>query len=152
IQAGNTLAVYAYARDFKEKLATGTLYAVDNQVDPTTGTVKLKAVFENEDNLLFPNQFVNARLLVDTKRDAVVVPSAAVQRGPNSTFVYVVQPDDKVELRTVVTGETEAAMTAIVTGLVPGEIVVTDGIDKLQKDSKVTTRSAEDEKGNKPTG
>ena len=119
---------------------TGKLAAIDSQVDVTTGTVRLKAVFENEDGMLFPNQFVNARLLVDTQRDAVVVPAAAVQRGPNSTFVYVIRPDETAELRDVVTGPTEGAETAIVTGLVAGEVVVTDGIDKLNPDAKVSSK------------
>jgi multidrug efflux system membrane fusion protein len=141
--AGKTLTVYAYDRGFSTRLATGNLYAIDNQVDATTGTVKFKAVFENEDNMLFPNQFVNARLLVDTLHDAVIVPSAAVQRGPNGMFVYVVQPDDKVHMQTVVTGEAEGSDTAIATGLVPGDVVVTDGIDKLKEGSAITTQEKE---------
>jgi membrane fusion protein, multidrug efflux system len=126
------LTVDAYDRDFKTKLASGKLAAIDNQVDPTTGTLRLKAVFENEDQLLFPNQFVNARLLVDTKREAIVVPSAAVQRGPTSTFVYVVRPDEYVDKRDVVMGPSEGNETSIESGLTVGEVVVTDGIDKLQ--------------------
>ena len=146
VNEGETLTVEAYDRGFTTKLATGKLYATDSQVDVTTGTIKLKAVFDNEDLLLFPNQFVNARLLVDTIHNAVIVPSAAVQHGPNGDFVYVVQSDDKVDLRTVVTGHEEAGKRAIVTGLVPGEIVVTDGIDKLKKGSEVTTLEKEREK------
>jgi len=159
-QSGQPLAVDAYDRDFKTRLASGKLLAIDNQVDSTTGTVRLKAVFDNEDGLLFPNQFVNARLLVDTKRDAIVVPSAAVQRGPNSIFVYVVQPDDTVELRTIKPGIVEGAETAIESGLSPGEIVVTEGVDKLQTGTQITTREKEKEKdkaagasaANKPAG
>lgn len=145
-QSGQPLAVDAYDRDFKTRLASGKLLAIDNQVDSTTGTVRLKAVFDNEDGLLFPNQFVNARLLVDTKRDAIVVPSAAVQRGPNSIFVYVVQPDDTVELRTIKPGIVEGAETAIESGLSPGEIVVTEGVDKLQTGTQITTRDKEKDK------
>ena len=145
-QSGQPLAVDAYDRDFKTRLASGKLLAIDNQVDSTTGTVRLKAVFDNEDGLLFPNQFVNARLLVDTKRDAIVVPSAAVQRGPNSIFVYVVQPDDTVELRTIKPGIVEGAETAIESGLSPGEIVVTEGVDKLQTGTQITTREKEKDK------
>ena len=148
------LVVDAYDRDFKMKLASGKLAAFDNQVDPTTGTLRLKAVFENEDHLLFPNQFVNARLLVDTKRDAIVVPSAAVQRGPASTFVYVVRPDEYVDLRNVVIGPAEGNETSIESGLTVGELVVTDGIDKLQpwKDkehpgTKVSVRDKDNDKG-----
>lgn len=133
------LVVTAFDRNFKTKLALGKLSAIDNQVDATTGTVRLKAVFDNEDGLLFPNQFVNARLLVDTKKDAIVVPTAAVQRGPNFSFVYVVQEDETVELRTVTVGMSEGAETAIESGLTPGEVVVTEGLDKLQKGTKITT-------------
>jgi membrane fusion protein, multidrug efflux system len=138
-----TLTVDAFDRDFKTNLASGKLMAIDNQVDPTTGTVRLKAMFENEDGLLFPNQFVNARLHVDTKRDAIMVPSAAVQRGPTSMFVYVVQADETVELRNVVIGPTEGAETSIESGLAAGEIVVTEGLDKLQPGAKITTREKE---------
>ena len=136
----------AYDRGFNTRLATGKLNAIDNQVDATTGTVKFKAEFDNEDNMLFPNQFVNARLLVDTLHDAIIVPSAAVQRGPNGMFVYVVQPDDKVHMQTVVTGEAEGSDTAVATGLVPGDVVVTDGIDKLKEGSEITTQEKEREK------
>ena len=140
MREGDSLTVDAFDRDFKTKLAAGKLAAIDNQVDPTTGTVRLKAMFENEDGLLFPNQFVNARLHLDTKRDAIVVPSAAVQRGPTAMFVYVVQPDESVELRNVVIGPTEGAETSIESGLATGDIVVTEGLDKLQPGAKITTR------------
>ena len=139
---GRVLEVDAYDRDFKLKLASGTLAAIDNQVDPQTGTVRLKAVFPNEDGLLFPNQFVNARLLVETKSNVLVVPSAAVQRRPASPFVYVVQADETVELRSVVIGPTEGIETSIISGLELGEAVVTEGIDKLQPKAKVSLREA----------
>lgn len=138
--AGEPLEVQAYDRDFKLKLATGKLLAIDNQVDATTGTVRLKSEFPNEDGMLFPNQFVNARLLVDTKRDAIIVPTAAVQRGPATMFVYVVKSDETVELRNVVPGPAEGGETSIESGLEPGEIVVTDGLDKLQPKAKVAPR------------
>jgi multidrug efflux system membrane fusion protein len=141
VNAGQSLVVEAWDRDFKDKLATGTLLAVDNQVDATTGTVKLKAVFKNEDKLLFPNQFVNARLLISRLPDAILVPSAGVQRGPNSTFSYVVKPDNTVEMRTVVIGPTEGDQTAIESGLMPGDVVVTDGVDKLQSGTTVEIRN-----------
>jgi len=144
---GRTLAVDAYDRDFKRKLAAGKLLAIDNQVDSMTGTVRLKAVFENEDNMLFPNQFVNARLLVDVKRDATIAPAAAVQRGPDSTFVYVVQSDETVELRKVATGPVEGDQVSIESGLSAGEVVVTDGVDKLQPGAKVVLRER-----NSPSG
>ena len=140
INAGKTLSVDAYNRDMKTKLASGVLTALDNQVDTLTGTVKLKAKFENDDHMLFPNQFVNARLLVDTKRDAVIVPSPSVQQGPNGTFVYVVGPESTVEVRNVVVGPTEGDETAIESGLSPGDVVVVDGVDKLQKGTKVAVR------------
>lgn len=133
-------SVEAFDRNFTTRLATGKLLAVDNQVDATTGTVKIKAIFENQDNMLFPNQFVNARLLVDTRHDVAIAPTAAIQRGPNSNFVWVVKPDNGVELRTVVLGPTEGDQTAINSGLAANEVVVTDGVDKLNAKSKVTVR------------
>jgi membrane fusion protein, multidrug efflux system len=140
LKTAKTLVVEAFDRDFHTKLATGTLLAIDNQVDTTTGTVRLKAIFQNEDNMLFPNQFVNARLLVDTKHQAVLIPSAAVQRGPDSTFVYVVKPDSTVELRNIETGPAEGDVTTVESGIGPGEVVVTDGVDKLTAGAKVAAR------------
>ena len=140
ILAGEKLPVDAFDRNFQTKLASGTLEAIDNQVDVTTGTVRLKAVFPNENSLLFPNQFVNARLLVDTLQQAVTVPSAAVQRGPDMTYAYVVKPDSTVDLRNIVIGATDGDRTAIESGLSPNDIVVIDGVDKLQKGSKVVAR------------
>jgi multidrug efflux system membrane fusion protein len=137
---GHGLVVDAYDREFRTKLASGTLLALDNQVDVTTGTVKLKAIFPNEDNMLFPNQFVNARLRVDTLDGAVIAPSAAVQRGPEGMFAYVVKPDSTVELRKIEIGPVEGDSTAIVRGLTTGDTVVTDGVDKLQPGSKVAIR------------
>jgi membrane fusion protein, multidrug efflux system len=140
INTGEELEVDAYDREFKMKLATGKLWAIDNQVDSTTGTVRIKAVFENKDNMLFPNQFVNARLLVDTRHDAVIVASAAVQRGPDSTFVYVVTAESKVDLRNVVMGPSEGDQTIVESGLAAGETVVIDGVDKLQPGMQVAAR------------
>lgn len=142
IRDGGELRVDAYDRGFTTKLASGKLLAADNQVDSATGTLRLKAVIEKDASVLFPNQFVNTRLLVDTKVDSTVVPSAAVQRGPNSTFVYVVKSDDTVELRDVTIGPTEGAETSIEDGLAPGEVVVTEGLDKLQAGAKVAPRDA----------
>lgn len=144
MQAEGTLLVEAYDRELRTRLATGQLMAIDNQVDPTNGTVKLKAQFDNDDGLLFPNQFVNVRLLVDTERNALVIPSAAVQRGPKGMFVYVVGEDDIVELRDVVIGPVEGGLTSIKSGLSPGEIVVTSGLDRLRPKSKVAPKSAAD--------
>lgn len=136
---GGQIVVEAFDRSFRELLATGTLSALDNQVDPTTGTLRLKAVFPNENGSLFPNQFVNARLTVDTLREVMVVSTAAIQRGPSSTFVYLVKSDDTVEVRPVQTGPSEGDQTVIESGLAPGDLVVTDGVDKLMPGTKVNT-------------
>jgi multidrug efflux system membrane fusion protein len=144
------LVVAAYDRDFTTKLADGTLLAIDNQVDSTTGTLRLKAIFEENAGALFPNQFVNARLLVDTKVGATVVPSPAVQRGPNSHFVYVVKADNSVEQREVVPGPTEGAETAIEKGLEPDEVVVIEGLDKLQRTSTVAPRDVNAKRAETP--
>jgi multidrug efflux system membrane fusion protein len=142
LAAGRRLVTEAYDRELKTKIATGTLLAVDNQIDPTTGTVRLKAVFSNEKNELFPNQFVNARLLVDTIKGTVLIPTAALQRSPQSTFVYVIKPDSAVEMRPVDVQLTEGDDAAIRKGLAAGENVVTDGVDKLQPGSKVAVAGA----------
>lgn len=138
------LPVEAYNRDFRTRLATGSLLAIDNQVDAATGTVKLKAVFPNEDQTLFPNQFVNARLLVERLTDVTVVPAVAVQRGPDSSFVYVVQSDSTAALRPVRTGPAQGELVAIVEGIEPGELVVTDGIDKISNKARIAVRSPAD--------
>ncbi len=142
MRPGQPLTVEAYDRNLKQKLATGTLLTIDNQIDPNTGTVKCKAVFPNEDNTLFPNQFVNARALVDTKKDASIVPAAAVQRSPQGTFVYVVKDDTTVEMRNIVVGPSEGDEVAVESGLAPGEVVVIEGVDKLQRGMKVAARMA----------
>ncbi len=150
MRTGQPFVVEAYDRNLTKKLATGTLLTIDNQIDPNTGTVKCKAVFPNEDTALFPNQFVNARALVDTKKDASIVPSAAVQRSPQGTFVYVVKDDSTVEMRNIVLGPTEGDDVTIDKGLAPGEVVVIEGVDKLQRGMKVAARMAGDSnaKGN----
>lgn len=131
------LEVDAFSRDNQTKLATGTLTTINNQIDQTTGTVKLKAVFDNQDGLLWPNQFVNARLLLDVKKNAVVIPAAAIQRGVQGTFVFVVGQDNTAQIRQVKIGVTDGNLIAVDSGLTPGEQVVTDGQDKLQAGSKV---------------
>ncbi|WP_291270760.1 MdtA/MuxA family multidrug efflux RND transporter periplasmic adaptor subunit [Geothrix sp.] len=131
------LPVEAWDRDLKARLAAGTLAAIDNQVDPATGTVRLKALFGNDDRTLFPNQFVNARLLVDTLRGVVIVPTEAVQRSPQGSFVYVVKTDSTVEMRPVEILATDGGETALKKGLTGGETVVTDGIEKLRPGSKI---------------
>ncbi|MBS0261761.1 MAG: MdtA/MuxA family multidrug efflux RND transporter periplasmic adaptor subunit, partial [Planctomycetes bacterium] len=150
MNAGRELVVEAYNRDFKTRLAVGKLTAIDNQVDATTGTLRFKADFENQDHMLFPNQFVNIRLLIDTWKDSLIVPTAAVQRGPSGTFVYVLQADDTVDLRPIKVGHTEGSETLVQSGLEPGEMIVTDGLDKLKKDAKVTTSDKDQTTDAKP--
>src|SRR2546426_1821875 len=137
LRSGERLPVEAYDRVQKVKLATGALLTVDNQIDPSTGTVKLKAQFPNEDGGLFPNQFVNVRMLLDTRRDATHVPSAAVVRGGQGTFVYVIKEDKTVELRKVGVGIAEGDSVSIESGLAPGERVVVEGSDRLRDGAKV---------------
>lgn len=144
MQSGAPLPVDAYDREQKTRLASGTLLTVDNQIDPTTGTVKLKAQFANDDGKMFPNQFVNVRMLVDTLRGATTVPSSAVQRGVQGVFVYVVGADNTVALRLIDAGPVEGENTAVRSGIRPGELVVVDGTDRLRAGAKVepTTREA----------
>ncbi|HTS02635.1 MAG TPA: efflux RND transporter periplasmic adaptor subunit, partial [Thermoanaerobaculia bacterium] len=139
LRQGHRLEVDAFDRDLRHEIATGTLETLDNQIDPTTGTVKLKAIFANEDDALFPNQFVNPRLLIDTLKGVVLVPNAAIQRGAQSPFVFVVKEDQTVEARPVVVRLTEGDTTAVSRGLAAGETVVTEGVDRLQAGSKVET-------------
>ena len=143
LKTGDTLAVDAFDREQKNKLATGTLLTVDNQIDPNTGTIRLKAVFPNEDGALFPNQFVNARLLLEVKRGITIVPSAAVQRGTNGTFVYIVSENRTVAIRPVVLGTSDGEQTSIESGLSPSELVVVDGAEKLRDGSTVDVRNDE---------
>jgi len=140
LKSGERLPVEAYDREMKQRLAVGSLLTVDNQIDPTTGTVRLKAIFSNEKNELFPNQFVNARLLVDVRRDATVVPAPAIQRGPQGTFVYVVKADRTATVRMITVGEIQGGETSIKSGLSPGELIVVDGADRLREGTKVDLR------------
>jgi len=142
LHAGKTLAVEAWDREQKNKLADGQLLSIDNQIDPNTGTLRLKAQFPNEDGALFPNQFVNAKLLVDMRRDSTLVPMAGVQRSPDGTFVFVVKDDHTVEMRPVQLGITEGDAAAIDKGLRPGETVVIEGADSLRDGSRVEPREA----------
>lgn len=135
------LEVDAYSRDDQTKLTTGELLTIDNEIDQTTGTGRLKAVFDNKSDELWPNQFVNVHLLLNVLKDSTVVPAAAVQRGPQGTFAYVVKSDSTVEVRPVTVQMTQNNISAISKGLTPGEIVVTDGQDKLQAGSKVEARN-----------
>jgi multidrug efflux system membrane fusion protein len=141
MKAGRELPADAYDRSLRHKVASGSLMTIDNQIDQTTGTVKFKAVFANKENALFPNQFVNARLLVDTAHNVILVPNAAIQHSPQSAFVYVVKPNNTVDARNVQIQGTEGEQTAIASGLSAGDTVVTDGVDKLQPGARVVTRA-----------
>jgi len=140
--ANGTLEVDAFSRDDQTKLATGKLLTIDNQIDQTTGTGRLKAVFDNKDNALWPNQFVNARLLLETQKNSTTIPAAAIQRGPRGTYVFVVKPDNTVDVRDVTLGFTQDNVSVIASGIAPSDVVVTDGQDKLQQGSKIETRPA----------
>ncbi|MDO9427448.1 MAG: MdtA/MuxA family multidrug efflux RND transporter periplasmic adaptor subunit [Methylobacterium sp.] len=148
LRAGAKLAVSAYDRGDANVLATGTLDTVDNQIDTTTGTVKLRALFDNADDALFPNQFVNAKLTVDTVRQAPIVPTAAILRGTPGTYVYLLQGDDKVVVRPITLGEAAGARTAVTAGLSVGDRVVVDGTDRLREGASV--RITDD--GTRPPG
>jgi multidrug efflux system membrane fusion protein len=137
-KSGHVLPVEAWDRELKHKLATGVLLAIDNQIDPSTGTIRMRAQFANEDAALYPNQFVNVRLLVDTLHGTVLIPTAAIQRSPQSTYVYVVKPDSTVEMRTVDVQLTEGDTTSVQKGVSSGEVVVVDGVDKLQPGTLVS--------------
>ncbi len=137
LKDGATLEATAYDRNNSTKLATGKLISVDNQIDPTTGTVKIRAQFDNADYSLFPDQFVNIRLLVDTLHDVTIIPNAAIQRGNPATFVYVVQPDSTVKVQAVTLGQIDGDNISITDGLNPGDTVVVDGADKLRDGAKV---------------
>jgi multidrug efflux system membrane fusion protein len=140
LRAGQHLPVQAFDRDFKVRLATGTLQTIDNTIDQSTGTSKLKATFDNNDNALFPNQFVNVRLLIETKRNSVIIPAAAVQRGPQGTFTYVVGEGKKAEIRPISVGTTEGNDVQIEKGLEVSELVIVDGADKLQDGSRMDVK------------
>jgi len=144
LNAGETLKVDAFDREQKKRLAIGTLLTVDNQIDPNTGTVRLKAVFPNEDGALFPNQFVNARLLLEVKQGVTIVPAVAVQRGAKGTFVYVVNDDRTVTVRPVAIGASQGEDASINSGLATEELVVVDGTEKLREGSKVEIRNQGD--------
>ncbi len=134
------LTVEAFDREMKQNLAAGELATVDNQIDPATGTVKLKAFFANRNSELFPNQFVNARLLLDVKKDAIIIPSAALQRNPQGAFVFVLRPDKTVAMRAVKIGITQGGEATVVEGLAVGEQVVVEGAERLREGSKVEVK------------
>jgi len=135
-----TLEVDAFSRDDQTKLASGKLLTIDNQIDPSTGTAKLKAVFDNKDSQLWPNQFVNSDLLLETRKNSIVVPTAAILRGPQGPFVYTVNPDKTVQDKAVTIALTQGDVTVVTDGVSPGDTVVTDGQDKLQRGSHIEPR------------
>lgn len=138
LRAVGSLPVDAWNSSNTQKIASGTVSTLDSQIDTSTGTVRLRAIFTNEDEHLFPNQFVNARLLVDTLHNAIIVPSNALQTGPNGQFVYVVKSDNTVDVRNVKPGITDGTRTVVASGLAAGDRVVTDGTDHLRAGAKIT--------------
>lgn len=136
-RSGTPVPVDAYDREGRTKITTGALAAIDNQIDTATGTVRLKASFPNKDGALYPNQFVNARILIDVLHDAVLAPAEAIQRGPQGAFVYVVKSDKTIQMRRITVGPTEGGAIAVRSGLGPGEVVVVDGAEKVQDGARV---------------
>jgi len=152
VYAGETLQVEAYDRAQTRKIATGHLLATDNQIDTTTGTNRLKAVFENKDNALFPNQFVNASLLMETLRGVTVIPSAALQRSPKGTYVYLVKEDQTVTVRWVKLGPSEGDKISIQEGITPGDLVVVEGAERLREGSSVDVQKQGTDSSTKGNG
>ncbi len=151
MRAGQSLRVEAWDRELKNKIAVGTLATYDNQIDQTTGTLKLRAVFDNKDGSLFPNQFVNARLLVEQKNGVTLIPGAGVQRNSQNIFVYIVKPDQTVTVKTITVGVTEGDQTEVTSGVQPNDVIVTDGVDKLQEGSRVNARIPGEKQPDQPS-
>ena len=143
LAAGQHLSAEAWDRANTAKIGTGTLVTVDNQIDPTTGSLRLRADFDNSANRLFPNQFVNVRLLVEQKHGVTLVSSAVIQRTTSSTYVYVVKPDRTVTVRQITVGVTEGDDTEITSGIAPGDVLVMTGVDKLQEGTQVNVQMAD---------
>jgi len=141
LRAGHVLAVDAFDRAQTKKIASGTLASLDNQIDPATGTVKFKAIFTNDDESLFPNQFVNARLLVKTLTNTTLLPNTVIQRNADSAFVYLLKPDQTVAMQTITVGTTDGNVSAV-EGIDPGTEVVADNFNKLTDGAKITVRPA----------
>ena len=157
LNAGQHLEADAYDRGDTKKLATGSLVSVDNQIDPTTGTLRLRAVFDNKDNMLFPNQFVNVHLLVEEKTGVTLIPTAAIQRTSSTEYVYIVKPDSTVTVSNVTEGVTQGGDTEIKSGVTPGDVVVMTGVDRLLEGSAVRAQVGDDQQsggaaGKKGTG
>ncbi len=134
---GKSLSVEAWDRGNKQLITTGTLLSLDNQIDTATGTIKLKARFTNQDNQLFPNQFVNAKIKVDTLDNAIVIPAAAIQTGNNENFVWMIDSDNKVSKQAVTVGLRSGESVVVTQGIETGQRVVTDGVDRLKQDMQV---------------
>lgn len=147
LRSGQSMPVEAFDRDDQTKLASGKLLTIDNQIDQTTGTSRLKAVFDNRDNALFPNQFVNVHLLLDTEKDATVVPVSSIQHGPQGTYVFVVDSESKTHIRYVTVKNTEGDDTSIGSELKPGEVVIIDGTDKVQDGARVDAQMSGEKSG-----
>jgi multidrug efflux system membrane fusion protein len=145
MQAGATLPVTAYDRSGANKLAEGVFQTFDSQIDPTTGTIKARAQFANDTKVLYPNQFVNVVLLVDTHKDVTLMPTAGIQRGVPGTFVYLVNSDNTVSVRKVGLGATDGERVEVISGLVPGDRIVVDGADKLRDGAKISLRTETDD-------
>ena len=150
LNAGEHLRADAYDRGNTQKLTTGTLTSVDNQIDPSTGTLRLRAVFDNKDNALFPNQFVNVHLLVQEKSGITLIPSAAIQRTSTTEYVWVVKDDSTVTDRAITEGVTQGDVTEITSGVAPGEVVVMTGVDRLIEGVPVRAQIADDQPAAKP--
>lgn len=149
LRSRQPLLVEAWDRENLHKLAEGRLLTADNQVDSSTGTVKLKAVFDNRDNALFPNQFVNVRLRTEVRPDALVIPLAAMQRGQPGTFVYLIKPDNTVSIRVIKAGPAEGDQLIVESGLQAGERIVLDGVDRLREGARVTVAGAAGKTGHR---
>ena len=152
MHAGQQLTVEAWDRELKNKLAEGKLETIDNQIDQTTGTLKLRAVFGNTNGKLFPSQFVNARLLVQQKQNITLLPNAGIQRNAQGTYVWLVQPDQTVAVRPITVGTVEGDMSEITSGLDPGDAVVTVGVDRLEEGGKVNAQIPGDKPRNGKRG
>jgi membrane fusion protein, multidrug efflux system len=148
MHAGQQLTVEAWDRELKNKLADGKLETIDNQIDPTTGTLKLRAVFGNSNGKLFPSQFVNARLLVEQKQNITLLANSAIQRNSQGTYVWMVNPDQTVTVRTITVGTTEGDQSEITSGLQPGDTVVVVGVDRLEEGGKVNAQVPGDKPSN----
>src|SRR4029079_19466156 len=145
LRAGKRLRVDAFDRNGQKILASGELTTLDNQIDPTTGTLKLRATLANRDDALFPNQFVNTRMLVQEKKGVTLVPNAAVQRDAQNTFVYVVSPDESATIRNIRIGTIDAERSEVVSGISPHELIVIEDVDRLQAGIRVAVSWSQDE-------